>query len=127
MGFWIYMLIITLLFPAIMIFFGLYFKKRTPREINYLFGYRTSRSTKTKETWEFAHKLLGRIWFVAGLVLLPVNIVPMLLVLGEGKDFIGNVGVVLCTVGVITIISTIIPIEIALKHNFNKDGTPKEK
>lgn len=127
MGFWIYMLIITLLFPAIMIFFGLYFKKRTPREINYLFGYRTSRSIKTKETWEFAHKLLGRIWFTAGLVLLPVNIVPMLLVLGEGKDFIGNVGVVLCTVGVITIISTIIPIEIALKHNFNKDGTPKEK
>lgn len=127
MGFWIYMLIITLLFPAIMIFFGLYFKKRTPREINYLFGYRTSRSMKTKETWEFAHKLLGRIWFTAGLVLLPVNIVPMLLVLGEGKDFIGNVGVVLCTVGVITIISTIIPIEIALKHNFNEDGTPKEK
>ena len=127
MGFWIYMLIITLLFPAIMIFFGLYFKKRTPREINYLFGYRTSRSMKTKETWEFAHKLLGRIWFTAGLVLLPINIVPMLLVLGEGKDFIGNVGVVLCTVGVITIISTIIPIEIALKHNFNKDGTPKEK
>ena len=121
------MLIITLLFPAIMIFFGLYFKKRTPKEINYLFGYRTSRSTKTKETWEFAHKLLGRIWFVAGLVLLPVNIVPMLLVLGEGKDFIGNVGAMLCTVGVITIIATIIPIEIALKHNFNKDGTPKEK
>ena len=46
MGFWIYMLIMDLLIPIIMILFGQAFLKKAPKEINYVFGYRTSRSMK---------------------------------------------------------------------------------
>ena len=42
MGFWIFMLIMDLLLPFTMIGFGRYFMKKAPKEINSVFGYRTS-------------------------------------------------------------------------------------
>ena len=59
MGFWIFMLIMDLLLPFTMIGFGRYFMKKAPKEINSVFGYRTSMSMKNKDTWEFAHKYCG--------------------------------------------------------------------
>ena len=44
MGFWIFMLIIVLLIPLTMIFFGWLLFRKTPKEINYVYGYRTKRS-----------------------------------------------------------------------------------
>ena len=52
MGFWIFMLIMDLLLPFTMIGFGRYFMKKAPKEINSVFGYRTSMSMKNKDTWE---------------------------------------------------------------------------
>ena len=54
MGFWIYMLIMDLLVPVTLIGFGKYFKTKAPKEINAVFGYRTSMSMKNRDTWEFA-------------------------------------------------------------------------
>ena len=51
MGFWIFMLIMDLLLPFTMIGFGRYFMKKAPKEINSVFGYRTSMSMKNKDTW----------------------------------------------------------------------------
>ena len=62
MGFWIFMLIMDLLLPFTMIGFGRYFMKKAPKEINSVFGYRTSMSMKNKDTWEFAHKYCGKVW-----------------------------------------------------------------
>ena len=63
MGFWIFMLIMDLLLPFTMIGFGRYFMKKAPKEINSVFGYRTSMSMKNKDTWEFAHKYCGKVWY----------------------------------------------------------------
>ena len=41
MGFRIFMLIVVLLIPLTMLLFGWLFFRRTPKEINYVFGYRT--------------------------------------------------------------------------------------
>ena len=46
MGFWIFMLVIDLLIPLTMIGFGRLFLKKIPKDINALFGYRTSMSMK---------------------------------------------------------------------------------
>ena len=48
MAFWIFMLIMDLLLPFTMIGFGRYFMKKAPKEINSVFGYRTSMSMKNK-------------------------------------------------------------------------------
>ncbi|MBE6023390.1 MAG: SdpI family protein [Cellulosilyticum sp.] len=62
MSFWIFMLLMTLLIPISMIGFGYYFSKKAPKEINNVLGYRTSRSMKNKETWQFAHNYFGKLW-----------------------------------------------------------------
>ena len=122
MGFWFFMLMMCLLFPAIMIVMGKIFLKTAPKEINYIFGYRTNMSMKNRDTWEFAHKFCGKIWYYAGLAMLPISVIPLLFVIGKGEDIIGTVGGIICMIGVAVIIASIFPTEIALRKNFDKDG-----
>lgn len=122
MWFWIFMLIMNLIIPLSMIGFGKYFLKNTPKEINSVFGYRTTMSMKNRDTWDFAHKYFGKIWYICGLVLLPFSIILMFFVLGQNKDVIGTLGIILCFIQIITLIGSIFPTEKALKKNFDKNG-----
>ena len=60
MGFWIFMLIMVLLIPLTMLFFGWLLFRRTPKEINYVYGYRTKGSMMNEETWRFANQYFGK-------------------------------------------------------------------
>lgn len=122
MGFWIFMLIMELLIPVTMIGFGRYFSKKAPKEINAVFGYRTSMSMKNKDTWEFAHKYFGKIWYRCGWILLDVSVVVKLFTIGQSEDIIGWMGVILVHVQMVVLIVGIIPTERALKKTFDKDG-----
>lgn len=125
MGFWIFMLLMTLFVPLIMIIFGAVFSKRSPHKINYLFGYRTTRSMKNEKTWEFAHKKLGKIWKITGFIVLIVSVIPLLFLINADKDTIGSVGSAIVFVQLIPLIASIFPVESALKKNFDDDGNPK--
>ncbi|MDC7288933.1 SdpI family protein [Blautia schinkii] len=122
MGFWIFMLIMDLLLPFTMIGFGRYFIKKAPKEINAVFGYRTAMSMKNRETWEFAHKYCGKIWYVCGLSLLPITVLCLLLIIGKSKDYVGTVGGIICGAQLILLVGSILPTEIALKKTFDKNG-----
>ena len=106
MGFWIFMLVMVLLLPASMLGLGRWFMKQAPGKINYVFGYRTRRS----------------IWYICGLVSLPLSIAAMLLVLGRGTNAVSAVGSVLCCVQLIPVVCAIIPTERALRREFDDDG-----
>ena len=97
MGFFIFTLVMDLMIPLIMIGFGRYFMRRSPKTINYLFGYRTPRSMKNEKTWAFAHKTIGKIWWYAGLVLLP-SIIPLFFFIKASVDTVGMVGSIICGV-----------------------------
>lgn len=125
MGFWIYMLAMDLLFPVIMVVMGRYFMKKAPKEINYIFGYRTNMSMKNRDTWEFAHKYIGKLWFYLGLLLVPITVIPMLFVIGSNEDIVGIVGGVVCAVALVILIAPIIPTERALKKTFDNNGNRK--
>ena len=122
MGFWIYMLIIDLLLPFTMIGFGKYFFKTAPKNINTVFGYRTSMSMKNKETWIFAHKYCGKILFISGLIMLPLSVIVMMFVFGGLENVVGTVGAVLCGIQFIPILISIILTEKALNKTFDKNG-----
>ena len=124
-GFWIFMLITDLLIPCAMIGFGKLFLNKTPKNINYTFGYRTTMSMKNQDTWQFAHKYCGRLWFIGGLILLPVSIIPLLCVLGREIERIAAVGTVVCFAQIVPLVGSIIPTEIALKRAFDKNGQRK--
>ena len=125
MGFWIFMLIMDLLFPVIMIAMGRYFMKTAPKEINYIFGYRTNMSMKNKDTWEFAHKYIGKLWFRLGLLLIPITVIPMLFVIGNSENVVATVGLIVSFVNTVTLIIPIFFTEKALNKAFDKDGNRK--
>ena len=80
-------------------------------------------SMKNKDTWEFAHKYCGKVWYVCGMVILPITVIFMLLVIGKNEDCVGSIGGIICGVQLIPLIGSILPTEIALKKNFDKNGT----
>ena len=125
MGFWLYMLLIAALIPVIMIFTGRHFQRKPPAKINYVYGYRTTRSTKSPEAWEFANRHMGRLWFRMGLVLLPVSLIPMFFVLGREPDTVGSVATAVCLLQLIPLVGSIFPVESALKRNFDENGVKK--
>ena len=126
MGFWIFMLVGSLIIPLTMIGFGSHFIKRAPKEINDVFGYRTSMSTKNNDTWVFAHHYCGKLWRAIGWTMLPLSICAMFLVLGKDTDIVGRFGGALLLIQCIFLIVPIIPTEMALRKTFDQYGNRKE-
>ncbi len=126
MQFWIFMLIMDLLMPLTMIFFGFIFKN-PPKKINGYYGYRTKMSMKNTDTWEFAHRTLSKRWRGAGLVMLPVSIAAMLCVIGQNESVVSLFGGALCAGQLIVSVVPIIKTEKDLKTTFDKDGNRKDK
>lgn len=125
MGFWIFMLAMGLLFPVVMILFGTMFMKSAPKKINYIFGYRTDMSMKNRDTWEFAHKYIGKLWFRFGFLLIPITVIPMLFVISKTENIVGTVGLIVGFINTIVLIVPIFFTEKALNKAFDKDGKRK--
>ncbi len=122
MGSWIFMLLMDLLIPLTMVVLGKRFMRNPPKNINAVFGYRTVMSMKNPDTWEFAHKYCGKLWFLCGLALLPLSVIPLIFVLNKGNDAVGTVGGILCAVQLLLLIGSVFSTEAALKRTFDKNG-----
>ena len=101
------------------------FTKAAPKRINYIFGYRTELSMKNRDTWEFAHKYFGKLWFRLGLLLIPITVIPMLFVNGNSENVVATVGLIVSFVNTVTLIIPIFFTEKALNKAFDKDGNRK--
>ena len=122
LGYWLFMLAVILLMPLTMIIFGRHFMHNPPKDINGSYGYRTSMSMKSRETWDFAHRYFGRLWFILGLILLPMSAAAMLFLLGESVEATGNFSLVIMGVQLVFLVVPIFPTERALKKNFDQFG-----
>lgn len=120
--FWIFMLVMDLLLPGLMIGFGKSFMKHPPTEINPGYGYRTTMSSKNQDTWGFAQRYMGKVWYQAGRWLLIPSALPLLFVLGRDVGTIGKVGMIACGVQLVVMLGSIGVTEHALKKNFDKNG-----
>ena len=122
MGFWIFMLIMVLLIPLTMIFFGWLLFRKTPKEINYVYGYRTKRSMMNEETWRFANQYFGKVWYLCGLISVPLSVIAIALVFGKGPGTVGMVGGIITMLQMLPLIGAIVPTESELKKNFDENG-----
>ena len=68
------LMITIFLIPLVMVICGMSYVKRGPKRITRLQGYRTKMSMKNRDTWDFAHKYLGDLWFKLGVPMLAVTI-----------------------------------------------------
>ena len=125
MWFWWFMLVSDLLIPVIMVIAGGIMRKHCPNEINFFIGYRTARSMKNQDTWEFAHRHCGRLWWKTGWIMLIPSVLIHLPFYRSSENTIGVIGCVLMTIQLIVLIASIFPTEIALKKTFHDDGTRK--
>ena len=122
MWLWLIFVFVT---PAIMIFAGWMMWKHCPKDINGLVGYRTTRSMKNMDTWQFAHDFCGRLWWKIGFVMLAGSALIFAFVFRSDEKTIGIAVSVLLLVQCAVLIASIIPTEKALKNTFNDDGTRK--
>ena len=123
--FWIFVLAFDLLIPLLMLGFGRSFMKHPPTEINPGYGYRTTMSSKNQDTWDFAQKYMGELWYRAGRWLLIPSVLPLLLVLGRDVGTVGMAGLAVSGVQLVVMLGTILVVERALKKNFDKNGKRK--
>lgn len=110
----LFLMIMDLLLPVCMFLVGRLWQKNPPKEINGIYGYRTARSMKSKEAWDYAHRYYGRIWYYTGLVLTPLTVLAMFL----WKDDYEAVAVVIIMLQTLATIIGIFPTEAALKKKF---------
>lgn len=122
---WAFMAFFNLLIPVVMIICGRMFLKASPKNINYVFGYRTAMSMKNKDTWEFAHKYIGRLWCGWGIALFIITAVLMCFLLGRSEADTEKYGSVISILQIIPLIGAVFPTERALKRTFDKDGHRK--
>ncbi len=119
MKFWISTLVLNLQIPMIMLLVGIRYLKNPAKNINWMHGYRTKRSMKSQETWEFAQRHFGSVCCRWGVGFILLILAAMFSVLGESEKLIGIVGTVLGTAEGMIMIYLLIPTEMALKRKFN--------
>lgn len=122
MVFWLFCTGMTLLIPLMMLGFSRRFQTHPPKSINSFYGYRTARSMKNRQTWDFAHRVCGKIWLRAGIILLLVSLVVMLLARSWSEERIELCCLLVTVLQLVVLVGSILPVERALKHNFDQFG-----
>ena len=123
------MLVMNLLTPLVMIIYGRIFEKKPPKiaRSKFAFGYRTVMSMRNEETWEYAHRFFGKLWFGLGIAVGLISIIVLFFFIGKDKDTVGFAGMIICYVQLLAMLLPVIPTELALRRRFDKYGNRKDK
>ena len=111
--------------PLIMLIFGIVLTVKPPKSVNGIYGYRTARSQKSQEAWDYAQRLTGKWWTWTGAALLLVTITAITISYFLFYEQFENVSATATTLNVALLILTIIPVEYSLKKNFDETGNKK--
>ncbi len=119
--------LIPLLFiPTLILIMAIIFHYKQPKQINHLYGYRTSLSMKSQDTWVVANRLASEcflyisIGFIAVLILLSIIVGKAGLI-----GWFGSFRSLFLTVAIFSTGLVLIPIvvtEYKLKRIFTSDG-----
>ena len=123
------MLVMNLLTPLVMIIYGRVFEKKPPKiaRSKFAFGYRTVMSMRNEETWEYAHRFFGKLWFRFGIAVGLISIIVLFFFIGKDKDTVGFAGLIICFVQMAVMLLPVIPTELALRRRFDKYGNRRDK
>lgn len=118
--------VVNMLLPLTMLGLGLMIWLTKPGYGD-MFGYRTTWSLKSKETWERAQGLFGRLctvtYAVISFISLICGVIPI--VGGFDKYAVGIMAGVLSLVQFVSVFAVIGVTDGIVKREFNKDGTRK--
>lgn len=113
--------VINFVMPISLIIYGYIYIKRANKGTNSSFGYRTSRSMKSKETWEYSNNRLGKLWMILGFVLAIFSVAYSLIFQREQLELSKT----LLILGLIICIAPLFIVEKELKERFDEEGKVK--
>ena len=99
----------------LLIIFAWYYKAFPPKSINFIYGYRTRKSMRNQETWDFGNKIGAEMMFYTGMATLVVGTVAYFI---SPTWSLGISGFFL----VVALFEGIFWCEQQLAHNFDKNG-----
>ena len=114
--------ICTLLVPVIILIIGLIFSKVQVKDINAIMGYRTPMSTKNQDTWDFANRYFPKVWIIMSIGMLVITLLCWLILIKQSIAVVEKAATAITLIQTALLFLSIIPCEIALKKNFDKDG-----
>ena len=119
----IYCVLCTLILPIIMLIAG-WAMYRSPSEDTSMgmvgYGYKSKRSLASRACKSFADKYAGKVFMIYALVMLPLSLIASIILVSNGIYFKGLS--VIMVVQVICLCTVHIPVERALKKNFDENG-----
>lgn len=118
MWFWITMFICNLMIPLLMLGAGYMMDKHPPKKINGVYGYRTGRSMRNMETWNYAHHYCGKLWVKYGAVMLIPTIAVQLPFVKSSENVVGIIATVVIIVQTCALILPVFFTERALRKKF---------
>ena len=119
---WLMLTLFLLIMPLTAFFCGKWFLEKTPKKINRFSGYRTNRSMKSQESWDFAQQKCGQIWKQLGVFSVPVSAALFLPALWAKHTAQGIWCLVIVLLQGAAFVATIFPVERALKRSFDQYG-----
>lgn len=90
--------------------------KFPPKNINYVYGYRTPASMKNQQTWDFSQRYSGIKMFQIGLFLMTISFINLFLNLTQGLQLIVGLSLAVLSCGYLFFTT-----ERAIKKKFQKN------
>lgn len=115
------LLLTNLAIGPLLLVLALIFRAYPPKNINWVYGYRTERSRKSQQAWDAANKYSNELMMWVGIITTIAQI---------GLYFIFEPSVVLlvaCGIMVALLIAMIIIVETYLKNNFDNEGNKNKQ
>ena len=109
-----------LLIPLMIIVVGYLMFKYPPKKINYVIGYRTLKSMKNIDNWNFANKYCGKLLIKMGLIMLLICLVMIILTFMKIIIFTETILLVVIFFQLALLILSIFIVENMLKNYNNK-------
>lgn len=122
----VFYMITGLLLPTLLVGLGAVFRTHPPKNINMAYGYRTSRSMKSQESWDFANRYWGNLVFYAGLVSEGATLAVLAAWYLMAPGQMGNLSLVTVSLQMVLLFVSIPLTERQLKIRFDDNGKPRE-
>lgn len=115
-------IICSMVVPVVMIVMGMVYQTKLLTAKDSYLGYRSPRSMKNQDTWQFAHLKTGRLWFGWGIIMAVITAILLYLLRAETPQTVCAATVGICFFQVLLMILPLRMVEKALKFTFDKNG-----
>lgn len=106
--------------PILILIIGYWMFKYPPKKINWFIGYRTRKSMKNEEDWNFANQYCGKIWIITGLIMLIITIIIFIIFYLNIVSYSEEILTIIILIQTLIIILPIFLVEDKLKNKMKK-------